>query len=132
MELHPMLIQFGGSLLAILLLAGLAALLKLGGKTALEDSAHLARIAGEIEDGFAVARGSISRGGEAALARDTDGRIMVIKSHGNKFSGRILDGSARVWEEVDALIVDPGEARFGTVRLVLADSSYWADAINRL
>ncbi len=132
MELHPLVLQFGGSLIAILLLAGLATLLRLGGKSTVADSAHLARIASEIEEGFEMAKGSISRGGQAALARDSAGRIMIIKRHGNKFAGRILGGSARVTEEVDALVVDPAESRFGTVRLSLADASYWADAINRL
>ncbi|MEL7318385.1 MAG: hypothetical protein AAFN04_07065, partial [Pseudomonadota bacterium] len=73
-----------------------------------------------------------SRGGRSALARDLDGRIMVIKSHGNKFVGRVLASDSSAREEVDGLVVDPGEPRFGTVRLSLTDASYWADAINRL
>ena len=127
-----MLLQFGGSLVAILVLAALAAALKLGGKPVLGDEGALALAAGEVEDGFEVARGSIARGGHAALVRDPTGRIMVIKRHGNKFAGRILTRSASVRQEVDALIVNPGETQFGTVRLALDDASYWADAINRL
>lgn len=127
-----MLLQFGGSLVAILLLAGLAVALKLGGKPTLADEAAVALAAGEAEDGFEVDRVSIARAGDAALARDPSGRIMVLKRHGNKFAGRILTAQASAREEVDALIVDPREARFGTVRLALSDASYWADAINRL
>lgn len=127
-----MLLQFGGSLVAILLLAGLAVALKLGGKPTLADEAAVALAAGEAEDGFEVDRVAIARAGDAALARDPSGRIMVLKRHGNKFAGRILTAQASAREEVDALIVDPREARFGTVRLALSDALYWADAINRL
>ena len=127
-----MLMQFGGSLIAILVLAGIAVLLKLGGKPTLKDDAAVAEAAAEVEDGFDAQRISISRDGSSALAREDAGRIMVIKRHGNKFAGRILASNARAREEVDALIVDPGETQFGAVRLTLKDASYWADAINRL
>ena len=127
-----MLLQVGGSLIAILLLAALAVVLKLGGKPVLKDDAAIARAANEAEDGFETARCSLSRKGDAALARDANGRILAIKRHGNKFAGRVLTGSAQAREEVDALIVDPGEVQFGSVRLHLNDAAYWADAINRL
>jgi len=132
MELHPQLIQFGGSLIAILVLAGIAWALKLGGKPKLHDDADVARVADEAEDGFVAGRFSISRDGAAALARDQAGRIMVIKRHGNRFVGRTLNSRARCREEVDGLVVDTAEAAFGSVRLSLIDASYWADAINRL
>ena len=127
-----MLYQFAGSLIAILVLAGLAVLLKLGGRPQLTDERSVAAAAGEVEDGFEPVRISIARDGACALARDDQGRIMVIKSHGNKFAGRVLTSAASVREEVDALIVDPHETQFGRVRLTLSDAPYWADAINRL
>ena len=127
-----MLLQFGGSLIAILALAGLAWLLKLGGKPQLTSEADVAMAASEVEDSFATQRSSISRGGDAALVRDASGRIMVIKRHGNKFAGRVLGPSAAAREQVDALVVDHDDNRFGSVRLSLTDASYWADAINRL
>lgn len=132
MELHPMILQFGGSLVAILVLAGLALALKLGGKPTLKSEADMIRAAAEVEDGFKIARSSITRSGASALARDPAGRIMVIKRHGNKFAGRILTSRASAREEVDGLVVNPDEAMFGTVRLSLTDAPYWADAINKL
>ncbi|MEM1194816.1 MAG: hypothetical protein AAGH57_01825 [Pseudomonadota bacterium] len=132
MDLSPMLLQFGASLAAIFALAGLAVLLKLGGNPTLRDEAAVALAAGEAEDGFKAERSSIARGGKAALARDPSGRIMVIKRHGNKFVGRLLSSNASCREVVDALVVDAGDAQFGTVRLSLSDAPYWADAINRL
>ncbi len=132
MELNPLIVQFGASLIAVLVLAAIAWGMKLGGNPVLTDDAAVARAAGEVEDGFAPVRTSIARGGSAALARDEGGRIMVIKRHGNRFAGRILTSAARVREEVDGLVVEPGETRFGSVRLSLNDPAYWADAINRL
>lgn len=128
----PMLLQFFGSLIAIFALAGLAVLLKLGGRPKLSDPNCVALAAGEVVDGFEPVRSSIARDGAAALAKDEAGRIMVIKRHGNKFAGRVLTSAASVREEVDALIVDPHETQFGRVRLTLSDAPYWADAINRL
>lgn len=132
MDIHPLLLQFGGSLVAILILYLIARALGLGGKRVLGDEASVQAAAGEVEDGFEAERISISRDKTAALAKDASGRIMVIKRHGNQFAGRVLTPAARVREEVDGLVVDPDEARFGTVRLSLADASSWADAINRL
>lgn len=131
-EIHPLALQFGASLVAILVLSTLAWAMKLGGKPVLADERDVARIAGEVEDGFEPVRHAIGRQGDAALAADANGRIMVIRRHGNKFAGRVLTPAASSREEVDALIVDPGEARFGRVRLSLDDAAYWADAINRL
>jgi hypothetical protein len=125
-------IQSAASLIAILALAGLAWWLKLGGSVRLRSDADVARAASEAEDGFAPLRSSIGRNGEAALARDAAGRIILIKRHGNKFVGRVLTSAASAREEVDALVVDCAEARFGPVRLSLKDAAYWADAINRL
>ena len=132
MDIPPLVLQFGGSLVAILVVSGLVWALKLGGKPGLENALDVARAAGEVEDGFRPIRHSIARQRDAALAADAEGRIMLIKRHGNKFAGRVLTPAARVREEVDMLIVDPGEARFGSVRLSLGDAAYWADAINRL
>lgn len=132
MEIPSLLLQFGGSLIAILVLFGLARALKLGGNSSLADEDAVRAAAGEVEDGFAAQRVSIARGGLAALARDDAGRIMLIKRHGNRYAGRILTPRATTREKVDTLEIHTGETRFGTVSLALEDASYWADAINRL
>lgn len=132
MDAQALFLQTGGSLIAILALYFVARALKLGGKPRLDDEAQVQACAGEVEEGFDAQRVSIARDGAAALARDADGRIMVIKRHGNRFAGRVLTSSAAVREEVDGLVVDTAEARFGAVRLSIDDPAYWADAINRL
>jgi len=135
-DIHPQVIVIGGSLIAILALAALARWMRLGGNPKLRDEASVHHAAGEVEDGFDAQRVSIDRSGLAALASSPDGRIMVIKRHGNQFAGRILTSAATAREEVDGLVVDCGpdvdSARFGKVRLSLNDSSTWADRINRL
>ena len=132
MEIPPLLLQTGGSLVAILALFGLARALKLGGSPLLSDEESVRAAAGEVEDGFIASKIAIGRDGKAALTADPEGRIMVIKRHGNRFAGRVLNVGAKVREEVDALVVDPGDARFGKVRLSIERPGSWADAINRL
>lgn len=132
MNFPDLLFQFGGSLVAIFALYALARTLKLGGMPKLTDDESVRLAARQVEDGFFADRIATARGGAAALASDTHGTIMVIKSHGNRFAGRILTPDARVLEEVDAIIVDCGDAHFGKVRLSLDQPSIWVDAINRL
>lgn len=132
MAMHPLLVQFGASLLAILALYGLARMLRLGGSSTLRDKDHLRAVADEVDSGFCIDQLAVDHAGAAALVKDSGGRIMVIKRHGNHFAGRILNKGTNVREEVDALVVDCGEVRFGKVRLSIDNPASWADAINRL
>ena len=132
MEIHPLLLQFGASLIAIFALFGLAKALKLGPKPRLDNELTVHRAASEVQDGFEAQKIAISRNRDAALVRDGSGQIMLIKCHGNRFAGRILDSAANVREEVDAIIVDPGESQFGIVKLSIEEPGIWVDTINRL
>jgi hypothetical protein len=131
-----LLLQTAGSLVAILALVGLAWWLKLGGAPRLDSEEAVGRAASEVEDGFTPAATTYDAEGASALARDAAGRIMVIKRHGNRFAGRVL-GPRATAALVDSpgefnLIIDPGEARFGSVLLTITDAEAWADAINKL
>jgi hypothetical protein len=132
MDIHPLLLQTLGSLVAILVLAGLAALLKLGGASKLASDGDVRRAAGEVVDGFEAIESAAARDGAAALARDALGRIMLIKRHGNRFAGRILTPLARVRRHGDALEVDCGEKRFGKVLLALDDPASWQARIDAI
>lgn len=132
MEIHPLILQSGGSLIAILALYGLARWLGLGGSPSLKDADRLAAVADEVDTGFIIDRAAVDRDGASALVKDASGRVMAIKRHGNRFAGRILRKGAKVREEVDAIVIDCGEARFGTVRLSIDNPASWADTINRL
>lgn len=132
MEVHPQILIFAGSLVAIFLLAGLAVILGLGGMPVLAGEEDAARLAGEVVDGYEPTEIALDRDGKAALARDSEGRIMLIKRHGNKFAGRLLNAGATARIEGEALIVASGERRYGDVTLQLTDARTWAEAINRL
>ncbi len=136
MALPPLLLQTAGSLAAILALAGLARWLKLGAAPLLDSDDAVRLAVGEVEDGFDPVTIARDTGGRAAVARDAQGQIMVIKRHGNRYAGRVLmpTAKARLWKDrgFTTLEVDCGEARFGKVFLDLPDPDAWADAINQL
>jgi hypothetical protein len=123
---------FLGSLVAILALAGLARWLGLGGvpKLASEDEARKA--ASEAVDGFTPVRIGLDRAGQAALLQDCEGRLLLLKAHGNFFAGRTGGPGWRVRHDGERLTIDSGERRFGAVSLVLDEADYWAAAIKRL
>lgn len=130
MSLPPLLIQSAGSLVAILALAALARWLKLGGHPGLSDEAMLRSAAEEIADGFEVADFALAADRSAALVRDPQGRIMLIRLHGSRHVGRILSPLASARASGNTLEVDCREPRFGVSRLELEDSEAWAAAIN--
>ena len=136
MALPPLLLQTAGSLVAILALAGVAWWLRLGGSPLLTDDDAVRRAACEVDGDFAPVAIARDAQGMAALARDGQGRIMVIKRHGNRFAGRLLGPAARAAVRPDRsnpqLEVDCGEARFGKVCLDLPAPDAWATAINAL
>jgi hypothetical protein len=131
-----LLLQTAGSLVAILALVGLARWLMLGGDPRLADEEMVRRAAGEVEDGFTPVAIDRDKDGMGAVARDAEGRIMVIQRHGNRFAGRLLGPHARAILNIDLgetlLVVQPGETLFGDVYLAVDDPRAWADAINRL
>jgi hypothetical protein len=136
MDVPPLLLQTAGSLVAILALAGLAWWLRLGPALPLTLDDEVRRIAAEIEDGFTPVAIACDEEGAGALARDAQGRIMLIRSHGNRFVGRVLTAQATALLKDNPgefnIIIDCGEARFGKAFLTIADPATWADAINRL
>lgn len=126
------LVQFLGSLAAILVLAGIAYLLKLGNQASIGDETRACALAQEVDHGFTTDRCAVDRQGRAAILLGQDGRIMILRLHGAHSVGRILDQRTDVRQENDILTVDVGEKRFGIVRLDLADAAAWAKRIEAL
>ena len=127
------LLQFGGSLLAILALAWIALKLGLGGDRRIRDEAELRVLAEEALCGFEPVELAIDRAGLAALARDAEGRVMLLRRHGAHFASRLLDGHANVRLDRHFLIVGTSDRRFGEVTLDLGDdASAWAASLRRL
>ena len=125
MEIPPDLLRFGGSLVAIVLLAGLAWWLKLGPQRPLDSDDAAREAAREALDGFEPVAVARDREGRAALLRDREGRILLLRQHGTHFAGRLLGPAATARIEDGVLVVDSGERRYGSVRLTLDDSETW-------
>ncbi len=105
----------GGSLVAVLALAGIAAWLKLGGDPLDEDGALEA--AGDMLPGFVPEAVLLGDDGEAALVRGREGRVAVVKRHGAQFAVReLLPGFDPGSAKADAIIVT-GDRMFGDVML---------------
>ncbi len=110
------LIQLGLSVVAILMLAGVARLLKLG-DSRIGDADTARRMAEEALAGFVAGRTLVSGDGGAALVEGHGGTIAVLKRHGAKVAVRRLVPPLRVYEAVEGATVQTGEKLFGPVTL---------------
>jgi hypothetical protein len=126
-------LQFGGSLIAILVLAWIAHRLGLGGDARIRDEEHLRELAEEALYGFDPVDLAIDRSGMGALARDADGRVMLLRRHGSHFAGRLLDNHLHVRLDRNLIEVGTGEKRFGKITLDLGrEAPAWAASLRRL
>lgn len=127
------LIQMGASLFAIVALAWIALRLGLGGDARIRDEAHLRELAEEALCGFEPVETAIDRAGFAALARDAEGRVMLLRRHGAHFASRLLDGHTHVRLDRNFLVVGTSDRRFGEITLDLGDAAgAWAASLRRL
>jgi len=127
------LIQFFGSLAAIVALVLIARWLRLGGTARIADEAEARELADSAVCGFAPSRIDLDSGGEGALLHDEEGRIMLLAPHGMHFSARLLTGTASADMEGEILVVRSGERWMPPARLRLGeDAGYWSKAIAAL
>lgn len=130
------LVQLGGSLAAILILAGIAWALKLGHPPRIEDEDHAKALSIEADTAFVPAQAGVCESGAAAILADPQDRIMVLRRHGTHFAGRVLEPGAVAQTEHGALTVIPTDRTYGTVTLQLGEHAQsWAarvDAVSRL
>ena len=110
------LIQTGGSIVAILFLAGLAWWLKLGGGT-IADEAQAMADAEAILSGFDAERAVLAEDHRAALVHGRDGSVALLKIHGSQVAARRLRQPLDTRAGPDGLVVASGEKRFGSVLL---------------
>lgn len=125
-------IVFLGSLGAILALTGVSRWLGLGRGARLASEADARMAANEAMDGFEPAKIAIDQHGEGALMEDRNGRLLLLKPHGNFFAARPGSPAWAVEQDDRRLIIDSGERRFGRVALLVDDPAYWVAAIGRL
>lgn len=123
------LIELAGSAAVVLLMIGVAAFLGFRMSARIDDG-ELARLAGE--EGASIEASVIARNGRTALARLSDGRIMVVRVMGADVSARFtrassvrLDVNGR---RLNATFADVG---FPPLKMRLDDSPAWLTELSR-
>ena len=113
--------QLGGSLLAILALAGIARWLRLG-ESRIDSPATACRFAEEALVAFKARAALVGTDGAGAVVVGSTG-LALVKRHGAQVAVRRLVAPLRLTEAVEGVTIDSGERMFGTVTLfgVLAD-----------
>jgi hypothetical protein len=94
-----------GSLGAVLGLAGLAAMLRLGGAPRLADGDQAIAVAQALVPGFDGAAAIVATGGDIAAVAGADGSLVLIEPMGARFRARRIVGAA-----VRAMVPQQGEA----------------------
>ncbi len=127
------LIQLGASLVAVLFIAWLARRMGLGADPRIADVDHAIRLAEEAEAGFDGVEAARDRAGFAAIVRNAEGRMMLVRAHGNHFAARPVDASVIGRLDKDFLTLTPPERTFGSVTLQLGkDAGMWASRMRSL
>lgn len=120
-------IQLGASLVAVLFVAWLVGKLGLGADPRIEDADHAIRLAEEAEAGFRGTDVARDRAGFAAIVRNAEGRMMLVRAHGNHFAARPVDRQMMARLDKDFLTLTPPERTFGAVTLQLGkEAGVWA------
>jgi hypothetical protein len=120
-------IQLGLSLVAVLFVAWLVRKMGLGADPRIADEAHAIRLAEEAEAGFKGVEVARDRAGFAALVRNAEGRMMLVRAHGNFFAARPVDAATVGRLDKDFLTLTMPEKTFGAVTLQLGkDAGMWA------
>lgn len=109
-------LQLGGSIVAILLLAGVARMLRLG-ESKIATAADARRFAEEALVGFEARHALVGQDGNAALVAG-NGAIAVLKRHGAQVAVRRLLPPLRIREAVEGVTIETGERLFGAVTLL--------------
>jgi hypothetical protein len=132
-ELAAEAIKVGASLVAILFLAWLARSMGLGGDIRIKDEAHAKSLAAEAVCGFEAVEVALDKARIGALLRDAQGRQMVLRRHGVKFVGRLLDDNVQARLDQGFLTIGSGEKSFGSVTLNLGEKAQvWAAGLRHL
>ena len=126
-------LQFGGSLVAIFVLAWLTVRMGLGGDPRIRDADHARELADDAICGFEPVDVAVDRAGYGALLRDADGRVLLLRRHGVHFVGRLLGARTTGNLNRNLLSSETPESSFGTVTFDLGSAAQeWAASFRRL
>ncbi|WP_447765232.1 hypothetical protein [Sphingopyxis panaciterrae] len=127
------LIQLGASLLAVLFIAWLVGKMGLGADPRIADATHAIQLAEEAEAGFHGIEVARDRAGFAAIVRNGEGRMMLVRAHGNHFAARPVDASVEGRLDKEFLTLTMPEKTFGAVTLQLGkDAGMWASRMREI
>ncbi|MGB3847489.1 hypothetical protein EAO27_16270 [Sphingopyxis sp. YF1] len=127
------LVQTGASLAAVLVVVWLVKAMGLGTDPRIADADHAIRLAEEAEAGFGGVDVARDRAGFAAIVRNREGRMMLVRAHGNHFAARPVDASVIGRLDKDFLTLETPERTFGTVTLQLGkEAGMWASRMRDL
>lgn len=123
------LIELAGSAAVVLLMVGVAAVLGFR-MSARIDEAELVRLA--AEEGVRVDLSVVAQNGRAALARLSDGRIMVARVMGADVSARFTSpASVRLAVNGSKLVATFADLGFPPLKMRLDDSPAWLNEFSR-
>ncbi|MDT8760388.1 hypothetical protein MZO42_16930 [Sphingomonas psychrotolerans] len=108
-------LQLGGSVAAVLILAWVSWLLKLG-ESRIDDGDTAKRMAEEALSGFVARAALVGTNGAAALVLGNDG-IALLKRHGAKVAVRRLGRPLWRRPSPEGVTIETGERMFGPVLL---------------
>ena len=126
-------VQAGASLVIVLFVAWLVGKMGLGADPRIADEAHAIRLAEEAEAGFHGVEAARDRAGFAAIVQNAEGRMMLVRAHGNHVAARPVDASVIGRLDKDFLTLTMPEKTFGAVTLQLGkDAGMWASRMRSL
>lgn len=127
------LIQLGLSLVAVFFVAWLVGKIGLGADPRIVDADHAIRLAEEAEAGFRGTDVARDRAGFSAIVKNDEGRMMLVRAHGNHYAARPVDASVEGRLDKDFLTLTTPEKTFGAVTLQLGkDAGMWASRMRDL
>ena len=99
----------------------------------LRDPDEARRLASEVLDGFEAHEVVLDHAGIGALLRDSAGRVMLLRRHGARWAGRLLDSHAAVRLDRTFLTIATQDKAFGAITFDFGDQTQaWASSLRRV
>lgn len=119
-----------GMVLGVVILTQLARILRLGGQERIVSAEHARMLARQGQPDFEGVAVAIDANGQAALVKDLNWTLMLIRVKGPRFVTRLLDNRARARLDSGTLTISLDEPDFPPTALTLGDDApRWAAAL---